>query len=243
MRVGVVIPLCGNSQRFNNKNNNQLSKQFFNIGGENSNFCILSQTLYSIINTGIELMFIRCVILEKDIERYNNALSPLGIRSKRYLINPIVCKNTESRHQSVKLGIESLEEMKPDCVIVHDANRPQVSKGLFNNVILSTITTRKTTIPVIPISDSLVEIEYGENKNIISSKNRSRENMYKIQTPQGFMYKDIMSVLKNGNEYKHCTDESSIMLECGYKINYISGDSKNIKITYFEDLNHLTHIY
>tara|TARA_X000000368_G_C23035894_1_gene714575 strand:- start:667 stop:1323 length:657 start_codon:yes stop_codon:yes gene_type:complete len=132
----------------------------------------------------------------------------------------------ETRFQSVKNGLKKID--KNTIVAIHDGVRPLVSKALINRLITET-KNGTGVIPVIPIKDSIREIE-GKTSNAIN-----RDNLYKVQTPQCFISVDIQkSYTQEISNY--FTDDASVFESNGGKIKTILGEEKNLKITTEEDL-------
>ena len=142
----------------------------------------------------------------------------------------------ETRTQSVLSGLLSCNE---NCkkVIIHDSSRPFITDNLINEG-LKYLSKYNAAIPVIDIEDSLIEI-----KPKLSYLNR--ENIKKIQTPQFFDYKKILTAhFLNKKSY---TDDLSILLEhFKYKSNVsfklFNGDKNNFKITTQNDYEIATKI-
>ncbi len=135
-------------------------------------------------------------------------------------------KGGKSRFHSVQKGLQSIN--KDGIIAIHDGVRPLISRNLID-----TLTTQVKEgfgiIPVIPFSDSVRKIENGVSMHI------QRSNLYKVQTPQCFMNKNIQNAYKQKFSNKF-TDDASVFESNGGKIKTILGDIKNMKITTSEDL-------
>ena len=132
----------------------------------------------------------------------------------------------KSRFHSVQKGLQSIN--KDGIIAIHDGVRPLISKNLID-----TLTTKVKegfgVIPVIPFSDSVRKIENEVSMHI------ERSNLYKVQTPQCFMNRNIQKAYQQKFSHKF-TDDASVFESNGGKIKTILGDFKNMKITTSEDL-------
>ncbi|TVS92314.1 2-C-methyl-D-erythritol 2,4-cyclodiphosphate synthase [Wolbachia pipientis] len=149
-----------------------------------------------------------------------------GVDTK--LLSPIY--GGESRQSSVKLGLESLQKINPDFVIIHDACRPFVSNILINNLIESMINGQYTgVVPAIEVEDTISLV----GNNFVEST-ISRGKLRAIQTPQIFNFKELLSCHQSDKEF---TDDSSLMVEHKKHVAIIKGEKSNFKLTTKEDIN------
>ena len=131
-----------------------------------------------------------------------------------------------SRFHSVQKGLQNIN--KDGIIAIHDGVRPLISRNLIDNL-TTQVKEGFGIIPVIPFSDSVRKIENGVSMHI------QRSNLYKVQTPQCFMNKNIQKAYKQKFSHKF-TDDASVFESNGGKIKTILGDIKNMKITTSEDL-------
>ena len=67
-----------------------------------------------------------------------------------------------------------------------------------------------------------------------------REEVFYVQTPQVFRYKDLMRAMEAGYAADfYATDESMLIKNLGLKINIVIGSISNFKITTEDDLEFL----
>lgn len=136
-----------------------------------------------------------------------------------------------TRQQSVRLGLEALAQMdkKPDFVLIHDAARPCLSSDMIS-VICDALKSGATAVmPALPVTDTVRRLE---NDNF---KTEDRSGLFTIQTPQAFTF-DMIRDLHNKMQGNEQTDDIALVEKSGGKINIVTGDSKNIKITYPDSL-------
>lgn len=121
--------------------------------------------------------------------------------------------------------LNGLKACSAEGVLVHDGARPFLSGKLLDSVIAS-VEQYGSGVPALKLSDSVRMTENG-----FVSGSFPRENLVSVQTPQGFLLKDLLKAyeLGAGKEY---TDESELYSGCftpGAHI--VKGDEANIKIT------------
>lgn len=149
-----------------------------------------------------------------------------GVDTK--LLSPIY--GGESRQSSVKLGLESLQKINPDFVVIHDACRPFVSNVLIDNLAQSMINDQYTgVVPAIEVEDTMSLV----GNNFVEST-ISRGKLRAIQTPQIFNFKKLLSCHQSDKEF---TDDSSLMVEHKKHVAIIKGEKSNFKLTTEEDIN------
>ena len=191
-------------------------KQYVHLASEP----ILKHTINAFINHP-DIDYIQIVYNPKDIKLYNKSVEGLNI------LPPVAGGMT--RQESVRLGLEALKDIAPNKVLIHDGARPFVSSRIISQVI-ERISKNNSVLPVVMVADTLKEISNNKvNKTI------SRNNIVRAQTPQGFLYEEILEdhqSLKSQN----FTDDVAIFEYLGKEISFIEGEQANFKITTREDL-------
>jgi len=144
-----------------------------------------------------------------------------------FLIPHTLIKGGLQRFHSVKNGIKAIKE---DSVIaIHDAVRPLASNELICRS-FKEAEQLGNAIVAIKSKDS-VRQQKGN-----SSLSLNRDEIYLIQTPQTFQFELLNTAYKQeySNEF---TDDASVVERTGITLNLIKGESKNLKITFPEDLS------
>ena len=131
----------------------------------------------------------------------------------------------KTRAESSMAGLLALSKNPPDIVLIHDAARPFVSKAVINDV-LSNLKKNTAVAPALPIVDALKTID-GDKVN--------RKSLYRIQTPQGFNYKEIIEAYRNLESQTIPDDDIEVAKLSGLNICYSAGDPDNFKVTYPKD--------
>ncbi|MCX7751127.1 MAG: 2-C-methyl-D-erythritol 4-phosphate cytidylyltransferase [Candidatus Bipolaricaulota bacterium] len=117
-------------------------------------------------------------------------------------------------------------------VLVHDGARPLVTPELAARV-LAAARRHGAAVPVVPVSDT-VRYVGGE---FLRPGWIDREGLAAVQTPQGFR-RDLLleayaEATKRGLELP---DDAAAVLLLGHPVAAVSGDPRNLKLTWPEDL-------
>lgn len=213
-KIVALITACGRGNRFNGGEG--IPKQYMPLAG----VPLLRHTILAFLNHP-EIDDVMCVIHQDDMAFYEEAT--LGLD----LLNPVF--GEDSRQGSIRLGLKSLEEYDPGKVLIHDGVRPLVSKRVINGI-LEKLETHPAVIPAIAVEDTIKK--YGDGK---IEWTLERDNLWRAQTPQGFLYKDI---LNSHNAFKdlNFTDDASLNEYAGIPVAIVPGSQNNFKITTEEDL-------
>lgn len=127
-----------------------------------------------------------------------------------------------TRSESVLKGLAAAVS---EGVLIHDGARPFPDSELINSV-MDSVEKYGSGVPALPLSDS---VRHVSNGRITGSA--ARDALFRVQTPQGFLLKNILSAyaLTPGEEF---ADESERYLRfdpAGARI--VPGNERNIKIT------------
>ena len=88
----------------------------------------------------------------------------------------------ETRQDSVRLGLESIKDLNPDYVLIHDGARPFVDFSIINSA-LDTLTSETASIAAVKVCDT---IKKADGNFVAETIDRS--NLWRAQTPQSFHY-------------------------------------------------------
>ena len=213
MKTVALITAAGKGTRLNLDKNKLLIK----INGQT----IIEKTVNKFYNS----KYIDSIIItanKNDIDLFNNIFSNLKKPVK-------IVEGGINRTISVKNGLNAIN-FHCDIILIHDGARPFVSDDIIYNCI-ENVKINNSAITAIPITDT---IKKADNNKIISTIDRN--NIYSIQTPQGFYYKDILKAYSKIKENENFTDDSSVYEKYIAKPYICLGDLSNIKITYKKDL-------
>lgn len=142
-----------------------------------------------------------------------------------------VVEGGKKRQDSVLNGFMMIDPKKAGIVLVHDGARPLVSQDLISRVIDAT-SQKGAAIPALPVEETVKEVAGEEVLRTLE-----RQELFRVQTPQGFFYSVLKKALEKASEQGYyCTDEASLVERIRRKVYIVEGDPKNIKITVPEDL-------
>lgn len=193
----------------------ELPKQYQNLLGKT----VLRRTIEKFLSCpGLQSCYV--VIHPDDADLYHDAIS--GLNLPHYIVG------SNTRKNSICNGLKELDHLSSaDMVLIHDAARPCITHNDILAVVDSTKDKKAATLAT-PISDTL---KHATDNTIQSSQ--SRDNLWSIQTPQGFHY----GLIKNAhdNALKDATDDTSLIQELGHEVTLIEGSNSNIKITTKQD--------
>lgn len=133
------------------------------------------------------------------------------------------------RQDSVENGLKLLP---PECdaVLIHDGARCFVTEKVILDVIES-IRLHGSGVAARPVTDTVKRAD--QEGQVLETLDRS--SLYAMQTPQGFMKKDLLSAYEKCNG-QDVTDDAALMELAGYPVWLTPGDNANIKLTWPEDL-------
>lgn len=164
---------------------------------------------------------------EEDIREQEKRLPFLKMYSNISLV-----PGGSTRQESVKKGLEALADSRPDIVLIHDGARPWVSPSIISRVI-DGVKTHSACIPVIKTVDAVKLLD----ENGFITQDLEREKTVGAQTPQGFVYSDILKAHHHAaNDGREFIDDGGIFGAYIGPVFTVPGELSNTKITYKKDL-------
>ena len=141
-----------------------------------------------------------------------------------------IVEGGEERQDSVNNALKAIKADDSDLVAVHDAARPMLSDSILTNAI-NTAKEKGNALVCLKARDTLLK---GHQ---IVKEYVDRSEMYYVQTPQIFRYKDLKKAMKKAYEKNFIgTDESMLIKELGIDINIVEGSMLNFKVTTATDI-------
>jgi 2-C-methyl-D-erythritol 4-phosphate cytidylyltransferase/2-C-methyl-D-erythritol 2,4-cyclodiphosphate synthase len=208
----VLIVAAGRGHRVGG----EIPKQYVELNG----LPILYRTVQAFKNSSPDCV-IRVVIHPDDRSLYDDAVRDLE------LLDPV--SGGATRQESVRLGLESLVDLEPELVLIHDAARPFIDGKTIERVITA-LGSADGALPVLPVTDTL---KRSEGDNVVATVDRS--TIWRAQTPQGFHYNKIREAHQQVVG-KELTDDASVAELAKLEVVMVEGDQRNIKVTTVEDL-------
>ena len=233
MNLSLIITAAGLSTRFGTGS----KKEYLPLTIDGKNGTVLSHCLDSFLKTKL-FSNIVITIPKNQQENAKNALKNSSFYNELFTSTNFSFAFEEggkSRQDSVFCGLKKIEKMAkitPDAVLIHDGARPWITENIINAVI-EKVLLFGAAVTATPATDTQKEVD----KNGKITKHLRRENIFAVQTPQGFLFAPLLEAHKkacnDGNIY---TDDTEIWAKYCGDVYICTGDIANKKITYKEDL-------
>ena len=180
-------------------------------------------------------------VLEKTLSAFNFlAIDEIIVTSSETDLAEISALCEQFTNAKVVLGgatrthsvYNALQTATADILLIHDGARPFVPRKVIEGCIES-VKKNGSGICAIECRDTVAVVA---DEKIITVPNR--KNLRQIQTPQGFFREQILSAYEQAMAETNpsYTDDSSVFAKYMEEPSICAGESKNIKITYAEDL-------
>ena len=219
--AAVLITAAGSSSRFGTGQ----KKEFHPFLGET----VLHHTFMAFLSTDLFTHY--CITCLKDHQEETR--HALGKRILQTLGDRLILtEGGETRQESVRKGLEALEQVSPSLVLIHDGARPWVSGEVIRRVYFAAAGTGAAA-PGIPPVDAMKSVD---ERGMIRS-HLERSSTMAIQTPQGFAFSPILEAHRKAREdgRLYIDDTEIYHRYCG-DVLAVPGDAANTKITYVRDL-------
>lgn len=207
-----LVVAAGRGERFGTGQ----PKQYRNLAGQP----LLRYSLVALAgHPGIKA--VRAVIQMDDMRHYEHAAKGLE------LLEPVA--GGTNRQDSVRCGLESLQSLGPERVLIHDGARPLLPQSVIDRV-LAGLDEGVAAVAALPVIDTLKRASAGRVTGTVD-----RENLWRAQTPQGFHFGAILEAHRAaaGTEF---TDDAAVAEQSGILVQLVEGDPENIKVTGPDDL-------
>lgn len=222
MKVIAIIPAGGKGLRAGNADKKSIAtpKQYLKINGKE----LISYTLKTFQKNNS----INQIIIAADPHYFDLLIQIV----KKYKFNKVklIVEGGETRQHSVYNALLSSNADDNDLIVVHDAARALLPNQILTNAIAAA-KQKGNALVCIKAKDTLIKAQkyVGEYLN--------RDEVYYVQTPQIFRYKDLSKAMKKAfRENFIGTDESMLVKNLDKKINIVEGSVFNFKITTAEDI-------
>ncbi|HEX4173212.1 MAG TPA: bifunctional 2-C-methyl-D-erythritol 4-phosphate cytidylyltransferase/2-C-methyl-D-erythritol 2,4-cyclodiphosphate synthase [Acetobacteraceae bacterium] len=213
MRVAAILVAAGSGSRFGG----DIPKQFLPLAGK------------PVIRHAAETLAGAVDLLQPvgDAPSIEAALS--GLPHLRVVAGGAI------RQDSVRLGLEALQSVSPDFVLVHDAARPLIPPGTIA-ALIAALRSADGAIPAVPVADTLKRVA-----DRLVSGTVAREGLYRAQTPQAFRFGVLLAAHRAAAD-NAATDDAALLEAIGKRVVIVPGSEDNIKLTYAEDLPRLERV-
>jgi len=207
-----LIVAAGRGTRFGG----EVPKQYRRLGG----FPVLRHSVSTFLRHP-KIDHLRVVIHRDDRGLHDEAVEGLRVEAP---INGGV-----TRQDSVRLGLESLETLSPETVLIHDAARPFIDAGTIGRTV-ECLASSEGAVVAIPVVDTLKRTEDGRVGSTVD-----RAGLFRAQTPQGFRYQPILAAHRAAIGHA-LTDDAAVAEAAGFAVSLVEGSEANFKITTEDDL-------
>ncbi len=212
--ICVLVVAAGSGQRFGG----EAPKQYQSLAGKP----VLRHSIDAFLgHRAIERVL---VAIHPDSEAfYHDAVRGLDAR----LAPPV--HGGRMRQDSVRLGLERLEETRPARVLIHDAARPLIDRATIDRV-LAALERNPAVVPALPLVDTIKRGRDG-----LVGETVDRRDLWRAQTPQGFHFAPILAAHRRfaGAEM---TDDAAIAEAAGMAVALALGNERNLKVTTQDDM-------
>src|SRR6185369_9232326 len=114
----------------------------------------------------------------------------------------------DTRQASVRYGLDALKDRAPATVLIHDAARPFVDSATITAVARA-LETFAGAVPTLAVADTLKRVNEFTVMNTVS-----RDGIAAAQTPQGFLYPEILAAHHKAAELA-LTDDAAVAEHAG----------------------------
>jgi 2-C-methyl-D-erythritol 4-phosphate cytidylyltransferase/2-C-methyl-D-erythritol 2,4-cyclodiphosphate synthase len=194
----------------------EVPKQYLPLGGR----AVLRHSVETFLRHPA-ISGVRAVISPEHRALYDNAVAGLSI------LPPVA--GGASRQDSVRNGLESLAELQPDRVLIHDAARPFLTAEIVDRT-LAALDDTPGAVVAVPVTDTL---KRGHDDRVAGTVDRSA--LWRAQTPQAFRFADILAAHRQAKGAA-MTDDAAVAEAAGLPVKLVMGADDNFKITTADDL-------
>lgn len=220
MNIAIILAAGGSTRM------RKINKIFYRIKEKPLIFYTVSifekhQTINKIILVGKKI----------DFKKFSNLI-------KKYLFKKIVAfvEGGKTRQESAFNGLKEAEKSgakSGDIILFHNGCNPLASKEEIFEIIKAT-KKDKAAVLAQPARDTIKKAD----RNKFVEKTIPRESIYLVQTPQAMEFNLAKRAFEKAfaDNFKG-TDDVMLVERLGKKVKIVPTNSKNIKITYPEDLD------
>jgi 2-C-methyl-D-erythritol 4-phosphate cytidylyltransferase len=211
--VAAIIPAAGSGVRLGA----DVPKAFLELGG----LSLLTRSALA-MSTVADILIIAAPVDELDEASTQVAQVDAEIH---------IVAGGEHRQESVANALRMIPE-DVSIVLVHDAARPLVPIEVTQNVVAAVRNGAKAVIPVLSLVDTIKRV----NNNGIAIETVDRNQLRRVQTPQGFDRATLDLAYQNPEVV--ATDDAGLMDALGIPVLTVAGDERSLKITTMSDVQH-----
>ena len=212
-RVAAIIPAAGSGLRLGA----EIPKAFLALGG-----------LSLLTRSALAMSTVADVLI---VAAPADALDEASTQLAQVDAEIHIVAGGDHRQESVANALRMVPE-DVSIVLVHDAARPLVPIEVTQNVVAAIRNGAKAAIPVLPLVDTIKRV----NNNGIAIETVDRNQLRRVQTPQGFDRATLDLAYQNPEVV--ATDDAGLMDALGIAVLTVAGDERSLKITTMADVQH-----
>ena len=218
MRAAVIVTAAGSSRRFGGG----MKKEYLALGSGS----VLSNALSPFLNSEIFSYIVVTVPENGEADARESLCDFPRLEDIQFV------PGGDTRQASVYKGLQALESLNPEVVLIHDGARPWCTQEIAEAVARRALDAGGCA-PAVPSVDAMKII----SREGFIIDHLSRETTFRIQTPQGFLYEDILEAHeKASRDNGMYIDDTEIYGRYIGAVATVPGDEANRKITYQEDI-------
>lgn len=141
----------------------------------------------------------------------------------------VLMQGGATRQASVRVGLEALEAVTPEAVLIHDAARPDCPPEVVERLVDALCET-PGAIPVLSVVDSMIVADNGA-----MGAKADRALLRRVQTPQAFRFADILAAHRLWQGAQDAGDDAQVAQAAGLAVALVDGDERLHKLTFAHD--------
>ena len=141
-----------------------------------------------------------------------------------------------SRAETVLNGLDAIAKIcaADDWVLVHDAARPCLPDEMLGKLLDEVADDPVGGLLAVPVADTLKRAAADTAAGTRAEATVPRAGLWQAQTPQMFRHGTLTEALRAAGS--DMTDEASAIEQLGLQPRLVESDSRNLKVTYPQDL-------
>jgi 2-C-methyl-D-erythritol 4-phosphate cytidylyltransferase len=141
-----------------------------------------------------------------------------------------------TRAETVLNGLDAISKVcdPDDWVLVHDAARPCLPDELLGKLLDEVTDDPVGGLLAVPVADTLKRAAPESASGVRAEATVPRAGLWQAQTPQMFRHGKLVEALRAAGS--DMTDEASAIEQLGLQPRLVESDSRNLKVTYPQDL-------
>jgi 2-C-methyl-D-erythritol 4-phosphate cytidylyltransferase len=141
-----------------------------------------------------------------------------------------------TRAETVLNGLDAIAKVcaADDWVLVHDAARPCLPDEMLGKLLDEVTDDPVGGLLAVPVADTLKRASAVTASGARAEATVSRADLWQAQTPQMFRHGKLVEALRAAGS--DMTDEASAIEQLGLQPLLVESDSRNLKVTYPQDL-------